>query len=156
MTESDYDAIDFRTVDNALGRLPQNLTVTFKDPQWAGHWFNKKAGSAKRVGEGRALGFVPAKVEDLEHYFPGLNDQDGALEDGDLVLMKIHKAVLYSQVAMMIRKAKMRGSTESYKREASSAISPRDQAQEPYYFTPQAEKEFQGVGPVTHLPEINR
>src|ERR1017187_1159751 len=62
-------------VDAPSGRMPQNLTVEFKDPQWAGHWFNKKARSGYRVGVARSLGFVYAKVEDLSTYFAGLNDK---------------------------------------------------------------------------------
>ena len=94
------------------GRLPQNLNVVFKDPQWAGFWFNKKARDGYRVGEARSMGWVPAKIEDLESYFAGLNDKDGALEQYDLILMKIHKANLYMRLAEAVLKAKRDGGIE--------------------------------------------
>lgn len=157
MQEQDFYDLSYSMGEtNQSGRLPQNLTVTFKDPQWAGHWFNKKAGSGARVSVARSLGFVPAKVEDLEHYFKELNDKDGAVEDNDLVLMKIHKAKLFIKCAEYINKAKQMGNVESYRRTASTRLSPRDAETDPYFLTPQAVKEYQGVGPVTHMPEINR
>jgi hypothetical protein len=156
MKEQDFYDLSLSMQDNQPGRLPQNLTVTFKDPQWAGHWFNKKAGSGARVSVARSLGFVPAKIEDLESYFGGLNDKDGAVEDNDLVLMKIHKAKLYLRCAEWMNKAKKAGGVEAYRQKASVGLTPRDSQQEPYFLTPQATGEYQGVGPVTHLPEINR
>jgi len=146
MTEQDYYDLPIQTVMQA-GRVPQNLTVIFKDKQWAGHWFNKKAGHGSRVGVARALGFVPAKVEDLESYFHGLNDKDGALEQEDLVLMKIHKHKLYMRFAEAMAQAKAKGSIEGYRAVAMSGRRQGvDEKDMTYYHTPQALKEVQGLG----------
>jgi hypothetical protein len=127
------------------GRLPQNLTVTFKDPQWAGFWVNKKARDGYRVGDLRSQGWVPAKIEDLESYFSGLNDKDGALEQYDLILMKIHKAKLYMRLAEAILKAKRDGGIEGYKDTATKSIRGKT-GQVTFYHTPQAKNEIQGLG----------
>lgn len=146
MREQDFYNLPITVFDQQPGRLPQNLTVVFKDPQWAGHWFNKKAGNANRVGVARTLGFVPAKIQDLETYFAGLNDQDGAVEQNDLVLMKIHKAKLYLRFAEWIQIAKQKGSIGGYKDEATRGLGAHKEDHISYYHTPQALKEFQGLG----------
>ena len=64
MTEQDFFDMPISSMDTQLGRMPQDLSVKFKDPQWAGYWFNKKAKDGQRVGVARAMGFVPAKVEE--------------------------------------------------------------------------------------------
>ena len=157
MTSDDIGSMrSLSLVDAPSGRMPQNLTVSFKDPQWAGHWFNKKARSGYRVGEARSMGFVPAKVEDLATYFAGLNDKDGALEDNDLVLMKIHKSKLYAKVVSYIADAKRKGSIGGYKEQANSMLGPKAQESDPFYHTPQALKEKQGLGPVEMLATVNQ
>ena len=147
MGEQDFYKLPITIYDQQPGRMPQNLTVVFKDPQWAGHWFNKKAGKGARVGVARSLGFLPAKVQDLESYFAGLNDQDGALEDNDLILMKIHKAKLYIKYAEWIQLAKAKGSIGGYKDEATRGLGQHKEDHISYYHTPQALKELQGLGP---------
>jgi hypothetical protein len=147
MSEQDFYDMPISLFDGMAGRIPQNLTVTFKDPQWAGQWFNKKAGDGARVGVARSLGFVPAKKEDLQSYFAGLNDRDGAVEQHDLVLMKIHKAKLYLKYAEWIALAKKRGSINRYKDEATNSMpagAKRDLVG--FYHTPQALNEIQGLG----------
>jgi len=148
---SQQDAFDFplTILDSQPGRLPQNLTVVFRDPQWAGYWFNKKAGGARRIGYARSLGYVPAKIEDLESYFAGVNDQDGAVEEGggDLVLFKIHKARMFAQLAEWIQKAKRDGGIDGYKNAATNSLAgnvPPEKMR--YYHTPQALNEPQGLG----------
>jgi hypothetical protein len=137
------------------GRIPKNLSVKFKEPQWAGRWFNRHAGNSRRVSEATSLGYVAAKVEDLEWYFHGLNDKDGALTDGDLVLMKIHRGALLMQYKQNMDLARQQGGIDAYKNKASSALSPVNRQNVGYYFTPQAIQEFQGLGPVTQLPDLN-
>jgi hypothetical protein len=156
MTQQDFFDLRIASPSLTAGRLPQYLTVKFKDPQWAGHWFNKKAGSGRRVSDARAMGFVPAKVEDLESYYGELTDKDGAVENNDLVLMKIHKSILYLTQAQYIAQAKRDGGIEAYKDKASVGMNPANSSTDPYFLTPQARGEYQGVGPVTHIPEVNR
>lgn len=147
MAEQDFYDMPISLFDGMAGRIPQNLTVTFKDPQWAGQWFNKKAGDGARVGVARALGFVPAKKEDLASYFSGLNDQDGAVEQHDLVLMKIHKVRLYMKYAEWIQKAKINGGIQKYKQTAENATpAGRKPDLVGFYHTPQALREVQGLG----------
>jgi hypothetical protein len=157
MSEQDFFNLPITLYDQQIGRLPQDLTVKFKDPQWAGYWFNRKARDGVRVGQGKALGFVPAKKEDLEWYAPHLNDEDGGLINYDLVLMKIHKAKLYGVFyKQAMDQAKMRGGIDRYKTEAENTVRQGggDLGKAPYYITPQAKEEFQGLGPVANLPTV--
>lgn len=156
MSEQDFYQLPISMVDVQVNRMQQNLTVTFKDPQWAGYWFNRKAGDGRRVGEGLALGFVPAKIEDLSVYPKHLNDKDGAVEQHDVVLMKIHKAKLYGRYAQLLAHARSQGGIDAYKAEAVKGLNPKVAESAPYYHTPQALKEFQGVGPVANIPTVNQ
>lgn len=156
MTEQDFYNLPITHYDAQAGRLPQQLTVKFKDPQWCGYWFNRSAKDGMRVASALALGFTPAKREDLEWYFKGLNDADGSIVQGDLVLMKIHKAVLIGQFyKQWLDVAKVRGGIDGYKNNALSELSGQNRDKVEYYHTPQALKEYQGLGPVTNLPVIN-
>jgi hypothetical protein len=156
MSEQDFYNLPVSLYDSTPGRVPQNLTVTFRDPQWAGYWFNKKAGSGARVSTARSLGYVPAKREDVEIVDAGLNDADGAIEQHDLVLMKIHKAKLFLKYKEWIDKAKLLGGIESYKNRADAFVQQAggDLDKGQYYLTPQAKQEFQGLGPVVNLPTV--
>lgn len=154
MSEQDFYNLPISLYDNMPGRIPQNLSVKFKDPQWAGYWFNKSAKFGQRVSVARSLGYVPAKKEDLLEYSLELNDQDGAVEQHDLVLMKIHKAKLYMQYKQWSDKAKIMGGIEGYKNAANQSLNPSNREKDPYFFTPQATQEFQGVGPVSNLPTV--
>ncbi len=154
MTEQDFYNIPVSLADLAPGRLPQNLTVVFRDPQWAGHWFNRKARDGQRVNEARSLGFVPAQRDDCEMVSHSLNDEDGGIVDGDLVLMKIHKAKLYRKYAQWMEMAKILGGKDSYKNKAESQIGNSGDGKVGYFFTPQS-NEPSGVGPVTHIPTIS-
>jgi hypothetical protein len=154
MTEEDFYQLPISLGDPYAGRLPQTLTVKFKDPQWAGHWFNRKAGDGRRVSEAKSLGYVPAKREDCEWVAHSLNDQDGAIIDNDLVLMKIHKAKLFFQYKHWMDTARKLGGKDSYKQTAEGALG-NGAGKVDHYFTPQAEKEFAGVGPVTNIPTAN-
>jgi hypothetical protein len=156
MTEEDFYKLPPSLYNMQAGRLPQNLTVVFKDPQWAGYWFNKSAKNGVRVSVARALGYVPATKEDCETIVAGLDDTTGAIEQHDLVLMKIHKAKLFMKYAEWINQAKLRGGIESYKNAAESEAMSRggDLSKGQYYLTPQAKNEFQGLGPVVNLPTV--
>lgn len=158
MTEQDFYNLPVSLFDTQPGRLPQNLTVKFKDPQWGGYWFNKTSGSGTRVSVARSLGYTPANKDDLEWYCLELNDADGAVEQGDLVLMKIHKAKLYMQYKQAIDLAKIKGSKERYKSDAENFVRQAggDLSKAGYFHTPQALQEFQGVGPVSDLPSVDR
>lgn len=156
MQEEDFYKLapDFSSM--SAGRLPSNLSAVFKDPQWAGYWFNKSARSGVRVSEARAMGFVPATHDDIETIVAGLDATNGAIEQHDLVLMKIHKAKLYSRYASLITQAKIRGGIDSYKNLAESEVMSHggDISKGRYYHTPQAKQEFQGVGPVVNMPTV--
>lgn len=153
MSEQDYYNLPITLMDMQPGRIPQNLTVTFKDPQWAGHWFNKNAKEGLRVAEARALGFQPAKKEDLDKYCLELNDQDGAVEQGDLVLMKTHKVSLYMRYKESMDRARLQGGVEGYKNKANAELSPANRAQDPYYVSEKAKQEFQGTGPLYDIDQ---
>jgi hypothetical protein len=154
MSEQDFYNLPVSLYDSMPGRLPQNLSVKFKDPQWAGYWFNKKAGSGARVSTARSLGYLPAVQDDIELMVAGLDATDGAIEQHDLVLMKIHKAKLFLKYKEWIDKAKLLGGIESYKNRAESVVKQGggDLDKGQYFLTPQAKQEFQGVGPVVNLP----
>jgi hypothetical protein len=151
MTEEDFYRLPVTLADMAPGRLPQNLTVIFRDPQWAGHWFNRKARDGQRVNEAKALGFVPATRDDCESVMQNLNDEDGAIMDGDLVLFKIHKAKLYRKYAQWMEMARTLGGKSSYMNRAESQVGGAGDGKVGYFFTPQS-NEFSGVGPVTQIP----
>ncbi len=150
MTEQEfYDAAIPMLLDNSTGRLPANLTVRFKDPQYAGHWFNKAAGKSQRIGVARTLGFVPATKADLDWFSPELNDTDGALEQGgDLVLFKIHKAKLFMYFKQNLEKSRRQGGVEGYRAKANEGLNPANRSKDPFWVGPQATEEFTGVGPV--------
>jgi hypothetical protein len=156
MTEEDFYKLSPRYSDISAGRLPQNLNVTFKDPQWAGYWFNKTARAGVRISEGRAMGFIPATMDEVETIVAGLDDKNGAIEQYDVVLMKIHKAKLYGRYAALIAQAKARGGIDSYKNAAENEVMAHggDSTKGRYYHTPQATGEFQGVGPVVNMPTV--
>lgn len=154
MSEEDFYSLPINPAGTMAGRLPQTLTVKFNDPQWAGHWFNRKAGEGRRVSEAKALGYIPAMREDCEWVAHSLNDEDGAIIDNDLVLMKIHKAKLYLQYKQWMDIARVKGGKTSYKQTAEGMVGISG-GKVDHFFTPQAEKEFQGLGSVTHLPTAN-
>jgi hypothetical protein len=153
MKEQDYYDLPITLYDNQPGRIPQNLAVVFKDPQWAGHWFNKRAKEGLRVAEARSLGFQPAKKEDLDKYYLELNDKDGAIEQGDLVLMKTSKVNLYMRYKQSMDKALQAGGVSGYKNKANEMLNPANRAQEPFYVAEQAKKEFQGAGPLFNIDQ---
>lgn len=155
MTLEDFDRMAPTISDPQLGRIPQTLTVKFKDPQWAGHWFNRKAQDGRRISEARALGFVPAKREDCEWIAHSINDEDGAIMDNDLVLMKIHKAVLFAKYKQHMDMARIKGGKDSYKTQAEGSLPNGGADKVAVYYTPQAEREFSGLGPVTHIPTVS-
>lgn len=155
MTEDDFYKSSVTIENPSPNQIPHDLYVKFKDPQWAGQWFNHKAGRGQRVGNARSMGFEPAKKEDLAWVAPHLNDMDGAVENGDLILMKIHKAKLYSMFKNSMDDAKKKGGILRYKEEAQSFGGVTDTNKMDYYHTPQAEREYQGLGPVTNLPTVD-
>jgi len=155
MTEEDFYAMPISLLDGQAGRIPQTLTVKFRDPQWAGRWFNRKAQDGRRVSEARSLGYIPAKVEDCEWLAHGTNDGDGAVIDNDLVLMKIHKQKLFLQYKEWMDLARIKGGQARYKQEAESMVGGRANDKVSHYLTPQATGEFNGVGPVTHLSTVS-
>jgi len=154
MKEQDWYSLPVSLADLSPGRLPQNLTVTARDPQWAFHWFNRKARDGQRVSEAKSLGFLPAHRDDCEMVSHSLNDEDGGVMDGDLVLMKIHKVKLYRKFAQWMEMAKVLGGKSSYLNKAESQIGGAGDGKVGYFFTPQS-NEPSGVGPVTHIPTIS-
>lgn len=154
MTEQDfYDMPMQLQLEATPGRLPVNLTVKFKDPQYAGHWFNKKAGGGRRLGIASTLNFVPAKKEDLEWCASNLKDSDGAVEQDDVVLFKIHKAQLYKYFRQNLEQSRSKGSAKAYQGMASEGLNPANRTKDIYYLGPQATEEFTGVGPVADVGE---
>lgn len=154
MGEQDYYDLPITLSDNGSNRIPQDLTVKFRDPQWAGHWFNRKAGDGRAISRARARGYVPALREDCEWIAHGLNDQDGGIVDNDLVLFKIHKALLFLQYKEWQDEARKLGGRDRYKNEAEGTVGGRSDKVN-YYHTPQATQEYTGLGPVVHLPQVS-
>jgi hypothetical protein len=157
MTEDDFYQLGPSLYDSGVNRLPQNLTVKFLDPQWAGHWFNRKASDGRSVSRAMSLGYLPAKKEDCEWVAHSLNDDDGAITDGDLVLMKISKAKMFFQLKTWVDEAKIKQGKNpqtnqfSYQATAEGALFGNPGGKVAYYPTPQAEREFQGLGPVVSM-----
>jgi hypothetical protein len=148
MSEEDFYALPISVTGAQAGRLPQNLTVKWRDPHIAGHWFNRKAADGRRVSEALALGYLPAKREDCEWVSSSLNDDDGAIIDNDLVLMKIRKDKLFLQYKQWMDIAKIKGGRDSYKQTAEGVVGATG-GKVDHYFTAQATKEYSGLGPVT-------
>jgi hypothetical protein len=153
MSIEDYDRSPFSLASSSANRIPQDLTVKFKDPQWCGQWFNRSAKDGRRVQIARTLGFVPAKIEDCEWVSHSLNDADGAITDGDLVLFKIHKAKLLSFSKGHMDEARKMGNKDSYLSQAQGAVPGNNSGMVSHYFTQQANQEFSGLGPVVSNPE---
>jgi hypothetical protein len=153
MTIEDYDRSPFSLATESSSRIPQDLTVKFKDPQWAGQWFNRSAKEGRRIQIARTLGFVPAKVEDCEWVSHSLNDADGAITDGDLVLFKIHKAKLLSFSKGHMDEARKMGNKDTYLKQAQGSVPGNAAGKVSHYFTQQAKNEFAGLGPVVSNPE---
>jgi len=153
MSIEDFDRSPFSLAASSANRIPQDLTVKFKDPQWCGQWFNRSAKDGRRVQIARTLGFVPAKIEDCEWVSHSLNDADGAVTDGDLVLFKIHKAKLLSFSKGHMDEARKMGNKDSYLSQAQGAVPGNNSGMVSHYFTNQANNEFSGLGPVVSNPE---
>lgn len=166
LTFEDMAESNFSLYDNAPNRLPQNLTIEFKDPQWAGHWFNRKSRDGYRVD--RAMnqlgGWQPAKRSDLKYCLKGLKDTDGAVEDGDLVLLKIPKWILFAQCKEWMDEARRRGGINRFAGEAAGPLSPRQQSKIDFYISDQAQQELSdmrdpfgsALGPVVQHWEMPR
>ena len=152
MSEQDFYNYLPSDIQAEAGRLPQNLTVKFRDPQWAGHWFNRKANQGQRVKEARAMGFIPATTDDCDWVPSEVNENDGAIIDNDLVLMKIHKALLFRKYKTWMDIAAQKGGKDSYMATAQANVGGSEKVS--HYFTPQS-NEFSGVGPVTQIPVIS-
>jgi len=155
MSLEDFDLSPMSLASSSSSRIPQDLTVKFKDPQWAGQWFNSKAKDGRRVQIARTLGFVPAKIEDCEWVSHSLNDADGAITDGDLVLFKIHKARLLSFSKGNMDEARKAGNKDSYLSQAQGSVPGNNAGKVSHYFTNQANNEFSGLGPVVSNPETS-
>jgi hypothetical protein len=148
MTEDDWMGLSSTLHDPVSNRIPQNLTVKFRDPQWAGHWFQRTIKDGQSVRRARALGFEPAKKEDCDWLPQGLNDEDGAIIDGDLVLMKIHKIKLFQGfLAGYFREALQKGGKDGYRQSAENALGgPTSKVS--HYQAAQTANEFTGLGPI--------
>jgi hypothetical protein len=155
MTDEDWLATPISLQNVQTNRIPQELTVRFRDPQWAGRWFNKSAKDGTRINQARYMGFIPAKKEDLEWVFnsTGINDGDGAVEQGDLVLFKIHKAKLAAMLQKNFQESLNRGKPSSYLSNAEGGVMVPDNHQNHVGFSlsQHAMTEKQGVGPVVPL-----
>jgi hypothetical protein len=155
MTEQDFYDLPIAAYEAQAGRIPNNLTVEFVDPQMAGYWVNCHYNNGMRVVDARTRGFVPAKREDLKFVCTGLDDTDGAVKQagGDLILMKISKAKLFMRYKEWMDIARLRGGVDHYKSVASNAVNPK-------YFSfdiaKQAQREFQGLGPVQQMQEFQQ
>jgi len=155
MTEQDFYDLPISAYDAQAGRIPNNLTVEFHDPQIAGYWVNCHYNNGMRVVDARTRGFVPAKREDLKFVCTGLDDTDGAVKQagGDLILMKISKAKLFMRYKEFMDIARLRGGVDHYNSIANNAVSPK-------YFSfnvaNQAKREFQGLGPVNQMQEFSQ
>jgi hypothetical protein len=155
MTEDDWMRTPISLSSVQTSRIPQELTVKFRDPQWAARWFNKSAKDGVRLNQARYMGFVPAKRDDLEWVFnsSGISDADGAVEQGDLVLFKIHKAKLAVMLQKNFAEAAGRGTPQSYlsKTESSVMVPDNHRTHVNFNLTEHALTEKQGVGPVVPL-----
>jgi hypothetical protein len=90
---------DFYRLPVVLNSRPQQamteLHVVFKDPAYTGHWFNWKAKQPDRVAQAYMQGFTACTKDDVEACHIRTTDENGSLVYGDLVLMKIPKAILW-------------------------------------------------------------
>lgn len=96
MTEQEF----YRLPVKLIARNTQGMTelnVVFKDPAMTGHWFNAKAKEGMRVQQGYMQGFTACTKDDVVICHSKATDENGAIVQGDLVLLKIPKMVLWSR-----------------------------------------------------------
>lgn len=148
MTEEDFMATAMTMSDPVANRVPLNLTVKWRDPQWAGYWAQRKVKDGQSVRRLQAMGFVTAKREDCEWLPQGIIVDDGEVTDGDLVLMKIPKVKLFSQfLSAYYREAMQKGGKQGYTQEAHNALGqPTNKVS--HYAAAQTSNEFTGLGPI--------
>ncbi len=148
MSDEEFLQVGSTLYDPTANRIPLNLTVKFRDKHIAGHWANRKAQDGKSVRRLQSMGFEVAKKEDCEWLPQGLNAEDGAVIDGDLVLMKIHKMKLIGGfLASYYREALEKGGQKSYLQTAQGSIGgPTNKVQ--HYQAAQTQHEFSGLGPI--------
>lgn len=147
MKDEDWMSLSSALYDPVSNRVPLNLTVKFRDPQWAGHWANRKAQDGKSIRRLQSLGFLTATKEDCEWVPQGLNTEDGGIVDGDLVLMKIHKMKLFMGFLKgYFDEAMQKGGKAGYKQTAEGAIGATHQVS--HYMAAQTNSEFTGLGPI--------
>lgn len=79
-------------------QLPTFLDVRPKDPVYVLHWVNRKYSGedGTRIDKFRGIGFVNARQEDIDGPLSDkMQIDNGAIVSGDLLLMKINKAILF-------------------------------------------------------------
>lgn len=94
MTEADFMRIPVKLKARNTAAMTE-LNVIFKDPSMTGRWFNHKHKDGMRVQQAFMMGFTPCTKEDVDLCHARSTDENGSLVMGDLVLMKISKAMLW-------------------------------------------------------------
>lgn len=94
-TEADYIRLPIKLIAKNQ-TVSTELSVELKDPMMACRWINFKTKGGQRVEQARFRGFIPCTKDDVAACHATATDSTGALTMGDLVLMKISKARLFS------------------------------------------------------------
>lgn len=148
MRDEDFLALSSSMYDPVSNRIPQNLTVKFREAHLAGYWANRKAQDGKSVRRLMAMGFRTAKKEDCDWIPQGLNTDDGEITDGDVVLMVVHKAKLFMGfLASYYEDAMLKGGQKGYRQTAEAELHGKGGDKVSHFMTPQA-NEFHGLGPL--------
>jgi hypothetical protein len=96
LTQDEFDRIPIKLSARTTQGMTE-LSVIFKDPSMTGHWFNRKAKEGLRVQQAYMQGFTACTKADVEMCHATTSDENGSLVQGDLVLLKIPKIVLWSR-----------------------------------------------------------
>ena len=135
MTEADFMRIPIKLMARNKAAMTE-LNVIFKDPAMTGRWFNHKHKDGMRVQQAFMMGFTPCTKDDVELCHARSTDENGSLVMGDLVLMKISKAMLWGGYYKdNVDKAKAR--VNKAMNDPSAARLPNAEAPQGEYFVPQ-------------------
>jgi len=105
-------------------QLPNFLDVRPKDPIYVLYWGNRKydGEDGNRLEKLKSIGFVNACTEDIDSPLSDrMNIDNGAIVSGDLILLKINKAILWGIYKANLQKANRIHTKKNVHREALEA-----------------------------------
>jgi hypothetical protein len=101
--------------------MPDFIGIKPKDPNLEGHWVNYDVGekhSSMRFEQMKAMGFRPAKPDEVQNVSPSYATADGKIINGDVIYMVIPKAVYQGALKWNWEKAQRRRGSANATNEA--------------------------------------